>query len=82
MNLTEQQMEHQRSKFEMVYEERVKSLLTDRYCCRVDTRLPHVWVSRFKHMSNGNEVVLKAYPADRKIMQWTNHVLRHSEFID
>ena len=72
----------QLSKFERVYEERKKSLLSDRYCCRVDTRLPHVWVSRFKHMSNGNEVVLKGYPADRKIMQWTNHVFRHSEYID
>ena len=70
------------SKFEKVYEERVKSLLADRYCCRFKSRLPYIWVSRFMHMSNGNEIVLKGYPADRKIMQWTNHVLRHSEFID
>lgn len=82
MNQTELQMEHQRSKFEIVYEERIKSLLTDRFCCRFDTRLPSVWVTRFKHMSNGNEVVLKGYPADGKIMQWTNHVVKHIEYVD
>ena len=82
MNQTEQPMAHPLSKFTVVYEERVKSLLLDHYCCRVDTRLPNLWISRFKHMSNGNEIVLKGYPMDGKIMQWTNHVFKHQEIVE
>ena len=72
----------QHSKFKEVFDERVRSLIKDHYCKRVDCRLPHLWIVRLKHMSNGNEVVLAGYPADRKIMQWTNKILRHKEFVD
>ena len=67
------------SKFEKVYEERVQSLLDDHYCKRVDTRLPHLWLTRLHHMSNGNDIVIKGYPADGIITQYTNKVFNHIE---
>lgn len=76
-------MAHQLSdKFQQVFEERIKSLLEDQYCKRVDTRLPQVWIVRLKHMSNGNEILLRAYPYYRTIHQYTNHVLTHSEHVE
>lgn len=75
-------MAHPHSKFNQVYEERVQSFLVDHYCKRVDTRLPNVWVTKFKHMSNGNEIILKGYPMDGVIMQWTNRVFRHIEQVE
>lgn len=70
------------SKFENVWQERIDSLLKDHYCKRVDTRLPNVWVTRLKHMSNGNEIMLKGYPLDGIITQWTNKVFNHIEHVD
>jgi hypothetical protein len=69
-------------KFQQVFEERIKSLLEDHYCKRVDTRLPHVWVVRLKHMSNGNEILLRGYPYSKDIFQYTNHVFTHSEHFE
>lgn len=64
-----------------VFQERVDSLLKDGYCKRVDTRLPHLWLVRLKHMSNGNEILLKGYPTDGVISQQTNHTTTHYERI-
>lgn len=69
-------------KFQQVFEERIKSLLEDHYCKRVDTRLPHFWIVRLKHMSNGNEIVLRGFPKDGIIIQMTNHVVTHSEHVE
>lgn len=76
-------MAHQHSnKFQQVFEERIKSLLEDNYCIRVDTRLPHVWLVRLKHMSNGNEILLRGYPLSKEFFQYTNHVFTHSEHFE
>ena len=76
-------MAHQHSdKFQQVFEERIKSLLEDHYYKRVDTRLPHVWLVRLKHMSNGNEILLRGYPLSKVFFQYTNHVLTHSEHVE
>ena len=69
-------------KFQQVFDERIKSLIEDHYCKRVDTRLPNVWLVRLKHMSNGNEILLRGYPYFRTFYQYTNHVLTHSEHVE
>ena len=69
-------------KFQHVFEERIMSLLEDHYCKRVDTRLPHVWLVRLKHMSNGNEILLRGFPYSKDIYQFTNQVLTHSEQVE
>ena len=68
-------------KFQQVFEERIKSLLEDHYYTRVDTRLPRSWIVRLKHMSNGNEILLRGYPYAKVIFQSTNNVLTHSEYV-
>ena len=76
-------MAHQHSdKFQQVFEERIKSLLEDHYCKRVDTRLPHVWLVRLKQMSNGNEILLRGYPLSGVFFQYTNNVLTHKEHVE
>ena len=74
------QMEAQ-SKFTKVFNERLSSLLADHYCKRLDTRLPHFWIVRLKHMSNGNEIVLRGYPQDGLLVQSTNNIVTHREHI-
>lgn len=69
-------------KFQQVFEERIKSLLEDHYCKRVDTRLPHFWIVRLKHMSNGNEIVMRGYPMDGILIQSTNNIVTHREIIE
>lgn len=64
-----------------VFEERVRSLLDDQYCLRVKSRLSNVWFARLHHMANGNDIVIKAYPLDHKIQQFTNKILTHDETI-
>lgn len=64
------------------FEERVRSLRSDNYCVRVETRLPHIWIARLHHMANGNDIVIKAYPHELKMEQFTNRVLTHQEIID
>ena len=68
-------------KFSKVFDERVSSLLADGYCKRLDTRLPHFWIVRLKHMANGNEIVLRGYPLDGYIVQSTNNIVTHRETI-
>ena len=67
------------SKFTKVFDERVNSLIADGYCKRVDSRLPHIWVAHFKHSSNGNRILLRGYPLEGTIYQWTNDNFVHSE---
>lgn len=67
--------------FTKVFNERVASLIKDRYCKRIDTRLPNLWFVRLKHMSNGNTIVLKAYPQDSVIHQYTNGICKHTEYV-
>lgn len=74
------QMEAQ-LKFTNVFNERLSSLLADHYCKRLDTRLPHFWIVRLKHMSNGNEIVLRGYPKDGLLVQSTNNIVTHREHI-
>lgn len=69
------------NQFTRVFNERVRSLIEDHYCKRVDCRLPHFWIVRLKHMSNGNEIRIVAYPHDGRIVQYTNHVKTHDEVI-
>lgn len=71
-----------RCKFTKVFDERVSSLLADHYCKRVDTRLPHFWIVRLKHMANGNEIVIRGYPQDSMIVQTTNNVVTHKEIVE
>lgn len=68
-------------KFTKVFNERVSSLLADNYCKRLDTRLPHFWIVRLKHMANGNEIVLRGYPQDGCIIQTTNNIVTHRETV-
>ena len=68
-------------KFTKVFNERVSSLLADNYCKRLDTRLPHFWIVRLKHMANGNEIVLRGYPNDGWIIQSTNNIVTHKETV-
>ena len=68
-------------KFTNVFNERLSSLLADHYFKRIDTRLPHFWIVRLKHMSNGNEIVLRGYPQDGLLVQSTNNIVTHREHI-
>jgi hypothetical protein len=68
-------------KFSKVFDERVSGLLADGYCKRVDTRLPHFWIVRLKHMANGNEIVLRGYPQEGCIIQTTNNIVTHRETV-
>ena len=68
-------------RFIKVFNERVSSLLADNYCKRLDTRLPHFWIVRLKHMANGNEIVLRGYPNEGCIIQSTNNIVTHKETV-
>ena len=61
------------------FEERVRSLLDDHYCLRVKTRLSNIWIARLHHMANGNDIVIKAYPKQMILEQFTNKVCTHRE---
>lgn len=64
-----------------VFEERVRSLTDDQYCLRVRTRLSNIWLARLHHMSNGNDIVIKAYPKENRIIQYTNKIKTHEEVL-
>ena len=78
MSQTASQMTRQRSeqRFRQIFGERVRSLTEDGYQVRVSTDTPTLLFARLKHMSNGNEIILKGYPATLSITQRTNHVLK------
>lgn len=64
-----------------IFEERVRSLTDDQYCLRVLTKLSNIWFARLHHMSNGNDIVIKAYPKENRIVQYTNKVKTHEEVL-
>lgn len=64
-----------------IFEERVRSLTGDQYCLRVLSRLSSIWFARLHHMSNGNDIVIKAYPKENRIVQYTNKVKTHEEVL-
>lgn len=59
------------------YEERRNSLLMDGYRLRHETILPNGVVCRLHHMSNGNDITIRA--VDHTLVQKTNHVVTHSQ---
>lgn len=61
------------------FEERIRSLLDDHYCLRVKTRLSNIWIARLHHMANGNDIVIKAFPLEQRITQYTNRIITHDE---
>lgn len=78
MSQTESQMTRQRSeqRFRQIFGERVHSLTEDGYQVRVSTDTPTLLFCRLKHMANGNEIILKGYPATLSITQRTNNILK------
>lgn len=63
------------------FKERIRSLTDDQYCLRVLSRLSNIWFARLHHMSNGNDIVIKAYPKENRIVQYTNKVKTHEEVL-
>ena len=59
------------------YEERRNSLLMDGYRMRHETILPNGVVCRLHHMSNGNDITIRA--TDNVLIQRTNKVVTHSQ---
>lgn len=78
MSQTASQMTRQRSeqRFRQIFGERVHSLTEDGYQVRVSTDTPTLLFCRLKHMANGNEIILKGYPATLSITQRTNNILK------
>ena len=59
------------------YEERRNSLLLDGYRLRHESVLMKGVICRLHHMSNGNDIVIKAI--GNKLTQLTNHVVTHEQ---
>lgn len=57
------------------YEERRDSLLMDGYRLRHETILPNGVVCRLHHMSNGNDITIRA--VDNMLMQKSNGVMNY-----
>lgn len=57
------------------YEERRNSLLSDGYRLRHETCLANGVICRLHHMSNGNDIVIKA--VDNTLTQLTNNIVTH-----
>lgn len=61
------------------YEERLRSLRSDGYSLRFDTRRPDFCFASLKHMANGNGITLSLDVHARTLRQLTNHVLTHRQ---
>lgn len=59
------------------YEERRNSLLHDGYRLRHESVLMNGVICRLHHMSNGNDIIIKAI--NNKLTQLTNHVVTHQQ---
>lgn len=59
------------------YEERRNSLLQDGYRLRHESVLMNGVICRLHHMSNGNDIVIKAI--NNNLTQLTNHVVTHQQ---
>lgn len=64
------------------YLERLRSHVQDGYVVRHETKLNTFYMVRLKHMSNGNEIVLKADFEHHSLSQKTNHILTHFQVYD
>ena len=58
------------------YLERLNSHVRDGYVVRHETKLPAFYLVRLKHMSNGNEIVIKADFEHLVLTQKTNKILK------
>lgn len=67
-------MTQQNSKLQSIFGERVRSLLEDNYCMRFHHFDNYLWFVRLVHMANGNRIVLKCYPDEKRIVQLTNNI--------
>ena len=61
------------------YEERLRSLRSDGFRLRFDTRRPDFCFASLKHMANGNCITLTLDVHARTLRQLTNHVLTHQQ---
>lgn len=61
------------------YEVRLRSLRSDGYQLRFDTRRPDICFASLKHMANGNSITLSLDLHSRTLRQHTNHVLTHQQ---
>ena len=61
------------------YEERLRSLRSDGFCVRFDSRRPDFYFASLKHMANGNKITLCLDVHARTLCQHTNHVLTHHQ---
>lgn len=64
-----------------IFNERVSSLVEDGYVVQVRTitAIDNVWFATMRHRSNGNRVVVKAYPLENRIVQYTNKICTHTD---
>lgn len=61
------------------YEERLRSLRSDGFCLRFDTRGNDFYFASLKHMANGNSITLSLDLHSQTLRQLTNHVLTHRQ---
>lgn len=62
-----------------IFQERVTSLLEDGYRVIVKVDNSTLLFAKLRNLANGNHIVLKAYPQDKKLVQYTNNILVHQE---
>lgn len=70
-------MDSKTYRLQCAFEERVRSLLNDRYCQRYCSRQQHFWKARLHHMANGNDIVITADYSTMTLTQKTNGLLTH-----
>lgn len=61
------------------YEERLRSLRSDGFRLRFDTRRPDFCFASLKHMANGNRITLSLNFNSRTLRQLTNRILTHQQ---
>lgn len=61
------------------YEERLRSLRSDGYLLRFETRHHDFYFASLKHITNCNIITLSLDIHDRNLRQHTNHVLTHQQ---
>lgn len=71
----------QTQRLSKAFKERIRSLLDDRYCLRFQIKFSNLWCARLHHMSNGNDIIIKAYPKENRIVQYTNKIKTHEEVL-
>lgn len=61
------------------FNERIDSLIEDGYVVQFKTMTAadNLWFATLRHRSNGNRILLKAYPLENSILQYTNKVITH-----